>query len=129
MFSDTPKQFLRNLKCSLLWFEKLSDIIRINYHNSGIIPNLSDEQIHSAAHILECYVGSFPIKYIGVPLHFDKLRREDVQPLVDNILKRIDSWRGKLSHVVKVTLIQTCLASISDSTPLTHARVIHPPNT
>jgi hypothetical protein len=48
-----------------------------------------------------------------VPLHHDKLRREDVQPLVDNILKRVASWRGKLlSHAAKFTLIQSCLASI-----------------
>jgi hypothetical protein len=46
-------------------------------------------------------------------LHFDKLRREDIQPLVDNILKRVASWRGKLlSHAAKVTLIQSRLASV-----------------
>jgi hypothetical protein len=51
-------------------------------------------------------VGSFPIKYLGIPLHHDKLRREDIQPLVDNILKKVASWRGKLlPHATKVTLI------------------------
>lgn len=33
---------------------------------------------------------------IGVPLHFDNLRREDIQPLVDKMLKKIAGWRGKL---------------------------------
>jgi hypothetical protein len=86
----------------------------INYNKSELIPcNLSEDQIHNAAHIFGCPVGSFPIKYLGVPLHYDKLRREDIQPLVDNILKRVGSWRGKLlSHAAKVTLIQSRLASV-----------------
>jgi hypothetical protein len=66
-----------------------------------------------AAHIFGCPVGSFPVKYLGIPLHHDKLRREDIQPLVDNILKKVASWRGKLlSHAAKVTLIQSCLTSV-----------------
>jgi hypothetical protein len=62
---------------------------------------------------LECVVGSFPIKYLGIPLHYEKLRREDLQPLIDKILKRIAGWRGKLlSYAARVLLIKTCLASI-----------------
>jgi hypothetical protein len=91
--------------------------MRINYHKSELIPcNLSEQQIHTTAHIFGCPVGSFPIKYLGVPLHFNKLRRDrrdDIQPLVDKILKRVASWRGKLlSQAAKVTLIQSCLAII-----------------
>ena len=53
------------------------------------------------------------MKYLGVPLHFDKLKREEVQPLVDKVLKKIGSWRGRLlSSAARVVLIKTCLASI-----------------
>jgi hypothetical protein len=113
IFTDPGEQYHRNLKCSLIWFEKLSGM-RINYHKSELIPvNLNIEKIHMAAHIFGCPVGSFPINYLGIPLHFDKLRREDIQPLVNKIMKRIASWRGKLlSYATRVTLIQICLASI-----------------
>jgi hypothetical protein len=113
VFADPDPQNVKNLKCSLIWFEKLSGM-RINFHKSEIIPcNLTEDLIHEAGHILGCPVGEFPIKYLGVPLHYDKLRREDIQPLVDKVLKRIASWRGKLlSHAARITLIQTCLASI-----------------
>jgi hypothetical protein len=58
-------------------------------------------------------MGGFPIKYLGVPLHFEKPRREDIQPLVDKILKKIYGWRGKLlSHAARVMLFHTCIASI-----------------
>jgi hypothetical protein len=58
-------------------------------------------------------VGAFPIKYLGVPLHYNKLRREDLQPLIEKIIKRIAGWRGKLlTQAGRLVLIKTCLASI-----------------
>ena len=55
----------------------------------------------------------FPINYLGISLHYKKLGREDLQPLVDKILKRMYGWRGKLlSHAGRIVLIKTCLASI-----------------
>jgi hypothetical protein len=36
---------------------------------------------------------SFSITYLGIPLHYSKLRREDLQPLIDKIIKRIVDWR------------------------------------
>ena len=75
--------------------------------------NLDQTQIHEISHIFGCPVGSFPIKYLGVPLRFDKLKWEEVQPLVDKVLKKIGSWRGRLlSSAARVVLIKTCLASI-----------------
>lgn len=53
------------------------------------------------------------MKYLGVPLHFEKLSREDIQPLVDKLLKRMVGWRGKLlSLAARAVLIKTCLSSI-----------------
>jgi hypothetical protein len=53
------------------------------------------------------------MKYLGIPLHFEKLRREGQQPLIDSLLSRMARWRGKLLFSeAKGILIQTCLASI-----------------
>ena len=52
------------------------------------------------------------MKYLGVPLHFDKLRRDEIQSLVDKVLKKLGSWRGGLLSSARVVLIKTCLASI-----------------
>jgi hypothetical protein len=71
--------------------------MRINYNKSEIIPlGLDETETAMFADILGCAVGTVPIKYLGVPLHYTKLRREDIQPLIDKILKRIVGWRGKL---------------------------------
>lgn len=56
---------------------------------------------------------SLPIKYLGIPLHYEKLYKNDIQPLVDKILKRIAGWSGNLlSYVARPSLINACLASI-----------------
>lgn len=64
--------------------------MRINYNKSELIPlNLDDDPLHKIEHM----VG--------------------IQPLVDKVMKRIGSWQGKLlSSAARVTLIQSCLASI-----------------
>jgi hypothetical protein len=88
--------------------------MRINYSKSELIPiNIDVPEFNNFLSILDCSGGKFPIKYLGIPLHYDKLRREDLQPLLDKILKRIAGRRGKLlSYKGRLVLIQACLASI-----------------
>ena len=113
LFVDANLDIAQNLKLSLICFEQVSGM-RINYNKSELIPiNLDEPETQLFANIFGCVVGNFPIKYLGIPLHYDKLRREDLQPLIDKILKRIAGWRGKLlSYAGRLVLIKTFLASI-----------------
>lgn len=89
LFSSAEEFYLINLKHILLWFEQLSGM-RINFHKSDLIPmNVEGDYVHYASHIFHCPLGTFPIKYLGVPLHYNKFSREDVQPLVDKMVNRI----------------------------------------
>lgn len=111
-FSSVEDNYIRNLKGVLIWVEQISGM-RINFHKSEVIAMNLEEDIHVVSHILGCPVGQLPFKYLGVPLHFDKLRREDIQPLVEKIIKRIAGWRGRLlCHSGRLVLIKTCIASI-----------------
>jgi hypothetical protein len=75
--------------------------------------NLPDSIAREFAQVFCCNLGSFPFKYLGVPLHFGKQRKEDLQPVIDQIIKKISGWRGKLiSYEGKLILIRACLASI-----------------
>jgi hypothetical protein len=48
-----------------------------------------------------------------VALHHSKLKKEDLQPVIDQVLKRAAGWRGKLlSYGARLTLIKSCPASI-----------------
>ena len=58
-------------------------------------------------------MGDFPLKYLGVPLHYLKLRTEDIQYIIDKIIKRICGWKGRLlSYEAKLVLLKACIASI-----------------
>lgn len=72
--------------------------MRINYKKSELIPiNIENDEFVIFLDLLGCSGGKFPIKYLGIPLHYDKLRKEDIQPLIDKIMKRIVGWRGNYS--------------------------------
>jgi hypothetical protein len=64
--------------------------MRINYHKTDLIPiNLEEEETQAYAICFCCKIGKFSFNYLGVPLHHERLRREDIQPIVDKIMKRI----------------------------------------
>jgi hypothetical protein len=49
---------------------------------------------------------------LGLPLHTRKLRRIEVQPLIDNISARLVDWKGKLlSKAGRETLVKIVLSS------------------
>jgi len=94
LFSDVELEHLLNLKGIVMWYEQLSGM-RVNFHKSEIIAmNTSDEMAHEVSHIFACSLGDFPIKYLGVPLHYENRRREDIHPLVVKMLSRMAGWRG-----------------------------------
>lgn len=113
LFSSADSSHLLNLKHVISWFEQISGM-RVNFHKSEIITmNLEEEDTCKIAKMFNCPVGSFPLKYLGVPLHYDKLSREELQPMVDKLLHIIAGWRGKLlSLAARALLVKTCLASI-----------------
>jgi hypothetical protein len=48
-----------------------------------------------------------------VPLHFTNLRKEDIQPIIDKIIKHIAGWKGRLlSCAGRLILLKACLASV-----------------
>jgi hypothetical protein len=113
LFSSAEESHIRNLKYILMWYEQISGM-RINFHKSELVPmNIDPDIAHRLAHILCCPLGSFPLKYLGIPLHYDNLSRKDIQPLVDKLLKKIAGWRGKLLYLAaRALLIKTCLTGI-----------------
>jgi hypothetical protein len=102
-----------HLKWLMVCFEKLSGM-KINYSKSDLTAiNLEESERNNYARIFCCKMGNFPFKYLEVPLHYEKLRREDIQLIVNKIIKRISCWKGKLlSYGARLTLLRACLASI-----------------
>jgi hypothetical protein len=82
----------QNLKWLLTCFENMSGM-RINYHKSDLMPiNIFVDEANIFAQLFCCKIGQFHFKYLGVLLHFAKLRKEDLQPVIDKIMKGIAGW-------------------------------------
>lgn len=113
LFLKNDLEQVMNLKWLLSCFEQISGM-RINFHKCELVPiNVDMDEAQLVAQSLCCKLGSFPIKYLGVPLHHSKLRREDLQPIVDALLKRAAGWRGRLlSRAARLELVRSVLASI-----------------
>ena len=113
LFLGNNLDHAKNLKWLLSCFEQISGM-RINFHKCDLVPfNIDSDEALVFAQTLGCKLSAFPIKYMGGPLHFSKIRREDLQPTVDKIIKRVAGCRGRLlSFGKRLILVQACLASI-----------------
>jgi hypothetical protein len=64
---------------------------------------------------------SFPGKYLGIPLHFRRLRKVDLKPLIDKIAGKLPAWIGKnFARPRRVILAKTVLMA----TGIYHANTI-----
>jgi len=88
--------------------------MKINYDkNDLLVLGMDDERANDFAKVFCRKKSDFPMKYLGVSLHFSKLRREDLQPVVDKIVKRIVGWKGRLlSYAGRLTLLKSRLVNI-----------------
>jgi hypothetical protein len=96
-------------------FERLFGM-RINFNKNESIPtNLVDDEIHEISHILSCLWGLSLSSTFGVPIHFEKLKREELQPVVNKLIKRVVGWRGGVlaysSRLVLIVSVNQVLTS------------------
>nr|BDI54638.1 retrotransposon protein, putative, unclassified [Triticum aestivum] len=71
--------------------------LRINMAKSAALPIRCDEVTMEWVNPeLGCPVGSFPIKYLGLPLALRKQTTGQLQYLVDNLANRLPKWKAAL---------------------------------
>lgn len=70
--------------------------MRIHFHKRDLLTiNIEENVATSFAQFFAVNWDLFPSNTWGVPLHFDKLRREDHQPIIDRIIRNISGWMGR----------------------------------
>ncbi|WVZ53042.1 hypothetical protein U9M48_004033 [Paspalum notatum var. saurae] len=88
IFIENDYEKARNMKLLLCAFEQLFGIVWMQ-------------------------IGDFPIKYLGMPIHFKKLRNSDWNIVEERVGKRLAGWKGKhLSIGGRLTLIDSVLSSL-----------------
>jgi mannosylglycoprotein endo-beta-mannosidase len=103
----------QNMKILLYIYKKMSGL-KINFNKSEIIMVSSDEQKALVfSDMLNCATGTWPIKYLGVPVSGSRLHIIDWLNLNEKIMKRLDGWQcTSLSYGGKLILLNACLSSI-----------------
>lgn len=81
--------------------------MKINLEKSIILGiNLEEERLFTLAGVIRCSVGSWPVKYLGLPLGRNPLQAAFWDPVVARVAKRLDGWKKAfLSQGGKLTLI------------------------
>src|SRR4051812_17682988 len=102
-----------NLKLILSAFEELSGL-KINFHKSELFC-FGEAQDGTAQYveIFGCEQGQFPIKYLGIPIHYRILSNAEWKHVEERLQKRLGSWKGKLLSLGgRLVLINSVLTNM-----------------
>jgi hypothetical protein len=112
IFANPDRVELQRISLLLETFGKCSGL-RVNLSKTEIFPiRCSDDILTEALPAFPGKISSFPGKYLGLSLHTRKLRRVEVQPLIDKTGARLPGWKGKmLTSAGRETLVKSVLSS------------------
>lgn len=118
-FCQARRKYMKNLK--FLWnlFEWASGI-KINKEKSELLYMGSKTgKGDRLAGILQCKIGKLPAKYLGLPLTYKPLKKDDWACVIHNVRRRIDGWQAKLlSRGGRLTLVNSVLANLPPTVAL-----------
>ncbi|GKU90517.1 hypothetical protein SLEP1_g4505 [Rubroshorea leprosula] len=112
-FGEASEQNIRTIKCILRTFEMAAGL-KINFGKCQLMGiGVEDDWRNKMAYRLGCKEGEFPIKYLGIPIGGNHRRVKMWQPLLDFVMKKLSSWKGRyLSQGGRITLINSVLSSL-----------------
>ena len=112
VFSDGTETSIAGILTILDEFKKGSGL-GINRDKTALLLDGGNfERNRSVANNLGITHGSLPVRYLGVPLMAQKMRRQDYQPLIDRIGMRFSSWTARhLSFAGRLQLLQSVIYS------------------
>jgi len=101
--------------------------LKINFNKSEVVM-INDEECwgQTYAEIFNCQIGSFPIKYLGVPVSPSRLHVCDWVPLIEKSNKRLDVWKGSSMSIARRS---TLISSSLNNAPIYHMSIYLLPKT
>ena len=95
LFMDHDYEKACNLKLILCAFEQLSGL-KINFHKSEVFCFGAAKECESQyAQLFGCKMGTYPFRYLGIPMNYRKLSNADWNGVLERIEKKLSSWKGK----------------------------------
>jgi hypothetical protein len=113
LFMDHNFEQAKNMKLLLSAFKQLSGL-KINFHKSEIFYFREAKDYESQYEQQSRYKkGSYPFRYLGIPMHYRKLNNNDWKMIEERIEKKLNSWKEKyLSVGGRLVLINSVLSSL-----------------
>ncbi|XP_056695389.1 uncharacterized protein [Spinacia oleracea] len=113
MFSRADESAVKALFDAFTKFS-LASGLEANLHKSEVyLAGVSDYVASNIVSSIGVPQGSFPFRYLGVPLTTRKLPFTDCKPLIDRTVARIKSWTSKfLSYAGRLQLVKSVLFGI-----------------
>jgi hypothetical protein len=96
LFMEHDLEKAQNLKLILLGFEQLSGL-KINFHESELFCfGEAQDKVNAYTELFGCGQGQFPMRYLGIPIHYQRLTLAEWKLVEERLQKRLSSWKGKL---------------------------------
>jgi hypothetical protein len=85
--------------------------LQVNYAKSNAIVIRGDAMDSiRVKHVLECELGAFPCKYLGLQLASGHITKAGWQPVLDQVLASMPAWwRGLLARSGRLVLIKSVI--------------------
>jgi hypothetical protein len=107
LYTDDVALFLRldaadiTLVLDLLRLLGKASGLHTNVQESNALPIRCDDQTLAAAkELLQCDFVNFPCKYLGLPLSIKKLKRAQIQNVIDKVASSLPGWMAELMNKV-----------------------------
>jgi hypothetical protein len=92
---DGSDKSILTLKLILYCFEWLSGL-KINFHKSDVyVFGVDQQQKEGLANMLNCRLGEWSMKYLGLPLSAHRLGSQAFVGVIEKMRKRLDPLKGK----------------------------------
>jgi hypothetical protein len=113
LFMDHDLEQAKNMKLLLCVFEQLSGL-KINFHKSEIFCYGEAKHYEQEyTRLSGCGIGSFPFRYLGIPMNHRKLHNADLSIIEERFKRKLSTWKAKhLSYGGRLVLLNSVLRSL-----------------
>lgn len=112
VFCNGDLQSVRIMHSCIMEFSQYSDLPNAAKSHC-YLANVTNDERDAIISCLGYFLGTLPVKFLGVPLITSKLSHQDCIPLIQKITARVSSWTNcTLSYSGRLQLIKSILFSI-----------------
>jgi hypothetical protein len=110
---EPEQQELVSIRALLQIFGESSGLFT-NFDKSSVLPiHYQGIDLAAPSNAIQCPLQSFPCTYLGLPLSDKRLRKEDLQSVLDKLEAKVNGWnKGNFSLEARLLLVKHVLSAL-----------------